>query len=310
MENELPKSTSSNIDRIIRIEAKWDSDRLDKFLSTECVDISRSRLQHLILNGYVKVDGSLAKSSLTIRTGQNISLTIPKTETSDICPQKIPLTILHEDSDLMVINKQAGLPVHPSPGHPNQTLVNAILAHCNEFELSGDHFRPGIVHRLDKNTSGLIVVAKNEKTHDHLSKQFMDRKVNKVYSALVNGNLIPLSAIIDAPIGRDPNNRKRMAIANNGRKATTEYTVISKFTKYTLIDVKPITGRTHQIRVHMLSIGHPLTGDEIYGTPHKKLNRQFLHAISLGFKHPVTQKYIEFKTDLPDDLNSFLNSLE
>ena len=178
MENELPKSTSSNIDQIIRIEAKQDSDRLDKFLSTECADISRSRLQHLILNGYVTVDGSLAKSSLTIRRGQNISLTIPKTETSDICPQKIPLTILHEDSDLMVINKQAGLPVHPSPGHPNQTLVNAILAHCNEFELSGDPFRPGIVHRLDKNTSGLIVVAKNEKTHENLSKQFVDRKVN------------------------------------------------------------------------------------------------------------------------------------
>ena len=183
----------------------------------------------------------------------------------------------------MVINKQAGLPVHPSPGHPNQTLVNAILAHCNEFELSGDPFRPGIVHRLDKNTSGLIVVAKNEKTHENLSKQFVDRKVNKVYSSLVNGNLIPLSAIIDAPIGRDSNNRKRMAIVNNGRKSMTEYKVISKFTKYTLIDVKPITGRTHQIRVHMLSVGHPVTGDEIYGTPHPKLNRQFLHARALGF---------------------------
>ena len=310
MEDNLRKSTPSNIDRIIQIEAKWDSDRLDKFLSKECTDISRSRLQHLILNGYVKVDGSFAKSSLTIRRGQNISLTIPKTETSDICPQKIPLTILHEDSDLMVINKQAGLPVHPSPGHPNQTLVNAILAHCNEFELSGDHFRPGIVHRLDKDTSGLIVIAKNEKTHDYLSKQFMDRKVNKVYSALVNGNLTPLNAIIDAPIGRDPNNRKRMAIVNTGRKSTTEYSVRSNFTKYTLIDVKPITGRTHQIRVHMLSVGHPLTGDKIYGTPHSKLNRQFLHAKSLGFKHPVTEEYIEFKTDLPDDLNSFINSLE
>lgn len=283
--------------------------RLDKYLDEHCPDFSRSRLQRLISDGDVTVDERVAKSSLRVSVGQRIVVTVPDPIESHLEPQDIPLEVVHQNDDLLIINKPAGLTVHPAPGHPDGTLVNAVLALCPDLPGIGGTIRPGIVHRLDKDTSGLIVVAKNEIAHNKLATQLKNREFEKKYLALVQGKVMPSKAVIEASIGRDPSNRKRMALVSNGRHATTRYQVLDYYKGRTLVEAKLETGRTHQIRVHFASIGHPIVGDETYGRPGPALGRQFLHAHLLGFRLPSTDEYVEFKSDLPAELQEYLASV-
>ena len=290
-------------------KADASGERLDKFLDRHCPDLSRSRLQVLIAQGCVVVDGSAAKQSTRLRQCQIVELRIPEPAASGLTPQRIPLNIAYEDAHLLVVNKPAGLTVHPAPGHSDNTLVNAVLALCPDLQGIGGSIRPGIVHRLDKNTSGLMVVAKNEGAHKRLAEQLKRRAFTKVYTALVHGSVSPDEAIIDAPIGRAHSDRKRMAIVQGGRDATTRYRVMRRFAAHTLVEARPATGRTHQIRVHFASLGYPLVGDATYGKPHPRLNRHFLHASKLGFRHPADNEYREFSAPLPPELQAFLQSL-
>jgi 23S rRNA pseudouridine1911/1915/1917 synthase len=221
-------------------------------------------------------------------------------------PEPIPLSAIYEDQDVVVIDKPAGLTVHPAPGHPSHTLVNAILAHCPGLTTSNDVVRPGIVHRLDKDTSGLIVIAKNDSAREYLAAQFKGHTVNKRYLVLVKGRLSPEQGIIEAPIGRDPHHRRRMAVVGSGKQASTQYQVRRYFDNYTLLEVSPVTGRTHQIRVHLSAIGCPVVGDLTYGVKSAHLQRQFVHAYHLGFRLPSTKQYQEFSSPLPADLKQAL----
>lgn len=286
-----------------------DGNRLDKYLDGHLAELSRSRLQRLISDGCVTVDGLLAKSSLKLHTGQRVFLTVPDPIVGNLEPQDIPLEVVYQDDDLLVINKPAGLTVHPAPGHPDGTLVNAVLALCPDLQGIGGTIRPGIVHRLDKDTSGLMVVAKNEISHNNLATQLKNREFEKKYLALVQGRITPQEAIIEAGIGRDPSNRKRMALTTNGRQATTRYRALEYRRRSTLVEAKLETGRTHQIRVHFASIGYPIIGDETYGKPEPLLGRQFLHSHILGFRLPSSDKYVEFKSELPAELQEYLDSV-
>jgi 23S rRNA pseudouridine1911/1915/1917 synthase len=223
--------------------------------------------------------------------------------------EPIPLTIIYEDADILVIDKPAGLTVHPAPGHPSHTLVNALVAYCPSLAMSNEAMRPGIVHRLDKDTSGLIVIAKNDSVREYLSAQFKNRTVIKGYLVLIKGRLHPEQGIIEASIGRDPHNRQRMAIVEKGKEASTQYKVRKYLDDYTLVEVTPLTGRTHQIRVHLSAIGYPVVGDSLYGTKSAHLNRQFIHAYLLGFCLPSTKQYQEFIAPLPIDLEQTLEHL-
>ena len=283
--------------------------RLDRFLATHCPDLSRSQLQRLIADGHVALDGGPVVAATKARAGQRISLTVPDPVEGDLAPEDIPLDVVHEDSDLLVVDKPAGMTVHPGPGHRSGTLANAVLAHCPDLQGIGGTLRPGIVHRLDKNTSGLIVVAKTQKAHTRLSSQLKQRRFKKVYVALLRGRLSPVEAIIEAPIGRDPRDRKRMAVVAGGRESVTRYTVLEYPAGYSLVEVRPTTGRTHQVRVHFASIGHPLAGDSTYGKGHPILERHFLHAHKLGFLLPSTGEYAEFTSPLPAELLTFLDGL-
>jgi 23S rRNA pseudouridine1911/1915/1917 synthase len=254
------------------------------------------------------VNGCIAKSSLKLILGDKVDVKIPPPVPSTLSPEDIPLTILYEDNDLMVVDKPAGLTVHPAPGHYTHTLVNAVLAHLPELDTEETN-RPGIVHRLDKDTSGLIIIAKNGAAHMKLAEQFKSRTVNKTYQALVQGHLSPREGIIDASIGRDPRDRKRMAVTSQGREARTEYKVIRYLNNYTLLEVKPKTGRTHQIRVHLAAIGFPIVGDATYGAKSEYLSRQFLHAYKLVFKVPSSGEQREFESKLPADLEEALVSI-
>ena len=234
--------------------------RLDLFLAGECGDLSRSEVQRLIAEGHVTVDGDTPPPSAKLRPGRQISVIIPDPAESELVPQAIPLNIVYQDTDILVVDKAAGMTVHPAPGHPTSTLANAVLALCPDLRGIGGKLRPGIVHRLDKNTSGLMVVAKTQQAHTRLSSQLKARRFEKVYLALVRGSLSPDTAVIEGPIGRDPKNRKRMAVVADGRAATTRYSVVEKPRSYSLVEVRPVTGRTHQIRVHMSAVGHPRGG--------------------------------------------------
>ena len=284
--------------------------RLDSFLANQEKATTRSRLQALIESGHVTVNGSSAKPSYKVKSGDIVCISMPAASPVDIVPQDIPISFIYQDEHIAVVDKPQGLPVHPGPGHPDGTLVNAILAHCPDIAGVGGEIRPGIVHRLDKDTSGLIMIAKTHDAHQNLSAQISSRNVDKGYLALCKGLLTNDDGIIDAPIGRDPYNRKRMAVVEDGRYAKTMYTVIERFESSTFLSVKLETGRTHQIRVHMAHLNHPLVGDTVYGRSSNIVSRHFLHAHYLAFRHPITGEPVEFQSDLPKDLSSALESLK
>ena len=282
--------------------------RLDKYIA-EHTDLSRSHIQKLIREGNVLIGGRTARPKRKITQNERITINVPPPESIDIKPENIPLKIAYEDADIIVIDKPAGLTVHPAAGNWSGTLVNALLAHCPDLTGIKGSLRPGIVHRLDKDTSGLIVAAKNDASHLSLAKQIKNREITKVYLALVNGHLSPREGAIEGPIGRHPKDRKKMAIVSTGREARTLYKVMEYIEDCTLLEVSTETGRTHQIRVHLSSIGYPVVGDTVYGGKSKLLKRQFLHACKLGFRLPGNDKYIEFESELPDDLKQALASI-
>jgi len=283
--------------------------RLDKFVGEKCPELSRTHAQKLIADGSITVNGQVAKASLKLDVGDKINIIIPPTPPSPLSPEAIPLNIIYEDADLLVVDKPAGLTVHPAPGHHGHTLVNAVLAHFPHLADISDSLRPGIVHRLDRDTSGVMLVAKNKVAQANLISQFKTRTIVKAYLALVKGQLTPERGIIEAAIGRDPRNRKRMAVVTEGREARTEYRVIKYAGNYSLLEIIPETGRTHQIRVHLSAIGYPVVGDPMYGVKSPHLSRQFLHACRLGFKLPSTGEYVEFTSELPPDLAQALKNI-
>jgi 23S rRNA pseudouridine1911/1915/1917 synthase len=282
--------------------------RLDKYLTEVLPQFSRAYLQKLIEQGYVLANGQMTKASQKLNKADRLTIELPPIPDRPLA-EPIPLAIIYEDEDILVIDKPAGLTVHPAPGHPSHTLVNAILAHCPGLTMDNELIRPGIVHRLDKDTSGLIVIAKNDFAREYLAAQFKSRTVTKGYLVLVKGRLSPEQGVIEAPIGRDPHSRRRMAIVEAGKEATTQYQVRKYLDIYTLVEVSPLTGRTHQIRIHLSAIGCPVVGDPIYGTKSAHLNRQFIHAYRLGFRLPSTKQYQEFTSPLPADLEQALEHL-
>lgn len=283
--------------------------RLDRFVALKCPEISRTFAQKLIGEGHVTVNSRVVRAGLKLDIGDTVDITIPPVPPVQLLPEDIPLRIIYEDDDLLVIDKPAGLTVHPAPGHPDHTLVNAILHRYPHLAGTGDSLRPGIVHRLDKDTSGLMLIVRNEGARVDLISQFKNRTVHKVYQAVVKGRLTPESGVIEAPLGRDPRNRQRMAVLKEGREARSEYRVMKYIGNCTLLEVIPQTGRTHQIRVHLTAIGYPVMGDAVYGVKSPHLSRQFLHACRLGFRLPSTGKYVEFTSELPPDLAQALEAL-
>ena len=291
--------------------------RLDRVVTARLPHLSRSYAASLIEGGSVMVNGRVAdKPALKIKAGDRIVVVVPPPRPAGLRAEEIPLNIVYEDTDLLVIDKPAGMVVHPAPGHEGGTLVNALLAHVPELELDmGGESRPGIVHRLDKDTSGLMVVAKHRAAHEYLSKQMAGRKMLKEYLVLVQGRPEPPQGVIDAPIARDPRNRQRMAVVEGGRPARTRFVVERYLGRYTLVRATLETGRTHQIRVHMAAIGHPVVGDPVYGrrtltdAAALGLHRQFLHAHRLGFNLPSTGQWREFTGPLPQDLQQVLEKL-
>ena len=282
--------------------------RLDKYLMNK-TDISRSKIQEMIKQELVLLNGKKTKNSYVLKLNDVIEITGELKEETDANPEKMDLDIVYEDDDLMVINKPSGLVVHPAAGHFSGTLVNGLLAHTNNLSTNNGNIRPGIVHRIDKDTSGLLVVAKNDKTHEALSKQLKDKTLSRIYVALVQGRINHDTGTIDAPIGRDINDRKKMCVTDqNSKEAITHFKVIERYKNATLIECKLETGRTHQIRVHMSYIKHPIINDPVYGS-RKKVNDfgQMLHAKEIGFIHPRTKKYMTFKCDTPKEFNEIVS---
>jgi 23S rRNA pseudouridine1911/1915/1917 synthase len=285
-------------------------ERLDKYVATLLPDLSRVVVQGLIEEGHVLVDGVTRKSKFKVTPGETVSVVLPDPVEDEIEPDPIPLDVVFEDDDVIVVDKPAGMVVHPAPGHPRGTLANALIAHDPGIAVAGSH-RPGIVHRLDKDTSGLIVAAKTDRGRNALISQWGTGEVEKRYLALVAGVVEDDEATIDAPIGRDPKNRQRMAVVRNGREAVSHFRVIERFPHATLLEVAIETGRTHQIRVHLAFIGHPVIGDPVYGRPLEelpRLNRQFLHASELAFSPPDGTR-LSLQSPLPDDLDEALGAL-
>lgn len=290
-------------------------DRLDKFLVSQLPEFSRARIQGLIADGFVTVDGAAAKKAgQVIEDGDDIEVRIPPPMPSGLIPEDIPLDIIFENNDLIVVNKPAGMVVHPAAGHDSGTLVNAVLGYDPDLEGIGGEERPGLVHRLDKDTSGLIVLAKNERAHNWLQEQFRLRKVEKTYLALVDGHPPTPSGRVEAPIGRDPSHRKKMAIVQpgKGREAISEYKTLESFKRHTLLEFHPLTGRTHQIRLHCKFLGCPIVGDSIYGrrSPSAEIARHFLHAFRLKIVLPGEDRPRVFEADLPAELNKVLEEVK
>jgi 23S rRNA pseudouridine1911/1915/1917 synthase len=295
------------------VEEKDAGSRLDVYLTVEAQGLSRSYIQRLLEDGMVTVNGKETRAGYRIKTGDAVVLSVPGPEGLNLAPEAIPLDIYYEDSDVLVVNKPRGMVVHPAEGNYGGTLVNALLYHCRDLSGINGVLRPGIVHRLDKDTSGLLVVAKNDEAHHNLAAQLKERRVTRRYLALVHGRVKEDSGVIDAPVGRDPRDRQRMAVtARNSREAVTRYKVLERPGDYTLLELKLETGRTHQIRVHLAFIGHPVAGDPKYGPhrPHFGLAGQFLHAAVLGFNHPRTGAYLEFSAPLPPELEAILRELK
>lgn len=302
-------------DRILNFRfEKQTPERLDKFLVEQLQEFSRTRIQGLISDGFVDVDGRAAKKAgQPLEGGSNITVRIPPSVPTDLIPEDIPLDILFENDDMLVINKPAGMVVHPAAGHASGTLVNAVLGYDPEIEGIGGEERPGVVHRLDKETSGLILLAKNERAHRWLQDQFRLRKVEKTYLALVDGKPPTPAGRVEAHIGRDPSHRKRMAIVpeSRGREAISEYKTLESFGEHTLLEFHPLTGRTHQIRLHCAFLGCPIVGDEIYGSKKitLEINRHFLHAYRLKIALPGEKEPKFFEAPLPQELGRVLDSL-
>ncbi|MCI8665439.1 MAG: RluA family pseudouridine synthase [Dorea sp.] len=291
-----------------------EGERIDRYLAETMPDCSRAYIQKLIKTQNVLVNQEPVKASYKLLIGDRLEIILPEVREPDIVAEDIPLDILYEDSDIIIVNKPKQMVVHPAPGHLSGTLVNALMYHCRQ-ELSGINgmMRPGIVHRIDMDTTGSLVVCKNDKAHQSLAEQLKEHSMKRVYVAVVHGNIKEEEGTVDAPIGRHPTERKRMSIhAKSGRHAVTHYKVLERFGEYTLIQCKLETGRTHQIRVHMASIGHPLLGDMVYGPrkcPFPKLLGQTLHAKTLGFIHPKTGEYLEVEAPLPEYFQQLLEVL-
>lgn len=287
--------------------------RLDKYISEQNSDLSRAMIQKLIENGNVTVNEKVVKASYKVNLGDNIKIVLEEPKETELKPEKIPLNVVYEDNDIIVINKEKGMVVHPGNGNLEGTLVNAVLERCKD-SLSGigGEIRPGIVHRLDKDTSGLIIVAKNDKAHIRLSEDLKEHKVKKTYIALVRGVVKENEATIDMPIGRSDNVRVKMAVKKEGKNAITHFKVLKRYNGYTLLEVRIETGRTHQIRVHMAEIGYPVVGDMVYSNGKNPFNveGQMLHAWKLEFNHPITNKKMELEAELPEYFKNILNELD
>jgi 23S rRNA pseudouridine1911/1915/1917 synthase len=297
-------------------------ERLDRYVARQLPTHSRAYLQHLIEQQQILVQGHASKPGYRLRAGDRISVNLPPPKPAEVLPETIPLDVLYEDTSLLVVNKAAGMVVHPSQGNVSGTLVNALLAHCTELSGIGGVERPGIVHRLDKDTSGAIVVAKDDMTHRALARQFAERQVCKQYLAVVHGHLLETAGVVDAAVGRHPVDRQKMSTHTRaGRQALTEFRVLERLGSYTLVELRPRTGRTHQLRVHMAAMGHPLLGDPLYGRSHRAFRRlaleqhlswfrrQALHAWVLGFTHPATATWLQCRASLPADLRCILARL-
>ena len=285
------------------------NERLDKHLATLHPDLSRSAIQQLISEGRVRVNGQISKSSHRLKETDRLEFDLSAETPITACTQPLPLNIVYEDDHLLAVDKPAGLTTHPGAAHKSDTLANALLSYLPGLMGVGEPSRPGIVHRLDKDTSGLLLVAKTQSAHRDLSAQFKKRTVTKTYLALVQGAVSPPEGVIQAPVGRHFTRRKEMAVVQGGRDAETLYKTITSYDDYDLLSIIPHTGRTHQIRVHMAAIGHPMVGDATYGKRHPELKRHFLHAASLEFIHPSSGEEMELSSPLPDDLSNFLDSL-
>ena len=287
--------------------------RLDAYISSKETNLSRTNIQRLIEEGNILVNGQKKKISYKVQTGDNIEINIPEAKETSIKAENIPVEVVYEDNDIIVVNKPKGMVVHPANGNPDGTLVNAIMAMCKgSLSGIGGEIRPGIVHRLDKDTSGLLIVAKNDLAHINMSNQIKDRQVKKIYIALVKGNINENEATINMPIGRSTKDRKKMAVRKDGKEAVTHFKVLKRYKDYTLLKVKIDTGRTHQIRVHMAEIGHPVVGDMVYpkGKNEFGVEGQILHAQSLDFKHPITGKKMHLEAKLPEYFEKVLEKLD
>ncbi|MBL7064246.1 MAG: RluA family pseudouridine synthase [Anaerolineae bacterium] len=288
-----------------------EGERLDKVIPAHVPDLSRAVAQRLIKTGEVTVNGRPSKPSYRVQVGDEVLVRVPAEMPEPVAPEDIPLDIIYEDDALLVVNKPAGMVVHPAFGHTSGTLVNAVLGHCPRIADVGGPDRAGVVHRLDKDTSGLIIVAKDEASRKALQRQFKRRQVAKTYLALVEDQVQPREGVVDAPVGRDKRQRKKMAVVRSGREARTLYRAIEYFPNHTLLEVRPHTGRTHQVRVHLAWLGYPLVGDTVYGRRRQRLlrSRHFLHAARLCFTHPTTGEEIEFEAPLPPELAAVLKRL-
>jgi 23S rRNA pseudouridine1911/1915/1917 synthase len=300
---------------MLTVDAAAAGMRLDRWLVTAVPELSRARLQALIDEGHVRIGGATSKAAHRLRGGEAVEIEIPPAPPQELAPEPIALTIVHEDDDVLVVDKPAGMVVHPGAGVSRGTLAAGVLAHAPETASVGGQRRPGVVHRLDKGTSGLLVVAKTTRAYHALVAQLAAREVTRVYLAIVHGNVARAEGKIDAPIGRDPLHRQRMAIrpTGQGRRAVTRFRVLERFDAYTLVECRLETGRTHQIRVHLASLGHPVAGDDTYGRgrprPPVDVEGVALHATRLAFVHPVTQRQVEFSSPLPPRLERLVSHL-
>ena len=293
------------------VEPGDEGERIDKFLTETMKECSRSQIQKWIKDGLVQVKGEAVKGNYRVTADDEITLKVPPPVELDLKAEPMDLNIVYEDSDVVVVNKPRGMVVHPAAGHYTGTLVNGLLYHCKDLSGINGVLRPGIVHRIDKDTSGLLMVAKNDTAHLSLAHQLKEHTVNRKYVALVHGTIPHQTGTIDAPVGRDPKNRQQMAVVfERGKHAVTHFVVLEGLNEFTFVELKLETGRTHQIRVHMKYIGFPLVGDPKYGPKNPfPIDGQALHAAVLGFLHPRTNEYIEFKTDIPDDIQAILQQL-
>lgn len=292
------------------IEVEQVGERIDKALASLQGEWSRTQINNWVTDGIIKVNGAAVKAKYKVKEGDVIEVDVPEPETLEVIAEELDLNIIYEDADVVVVNKPKGMVVHPAPGHTTGTLVNGLMHHCKDLSGINGILRPGIVHRIDKDTSGLLMVAKNDVAHESLVNQLVEKSVTRKYTALVHGHIAHDKGTIDAPIGRDTKDRQKQAVVDNGKHAVTHFQVIERFGDYTLVECRLETGRTHQIRVHMQYIGFPLVGDPKYG-PKKTLDfgGQVLHAGILGFIHPATGEYLEFSTPLPEDFEQLLTEL-